>query len=551
MSNRKKVVKVQRIYTKGYGDSGASLTKRSLKGFLAQSGTPIEDIDFHNSTLRQRGRMLYMSSPIAASAIHTNGTKVVGPGLHMRCNINRAKLGLSDEAAKEWQRKTEEEWEMWASKKRNCDATGMNNFYELQKLVLKSWLLSGDVFVLFKRYDTDKFSPYSLRLHVIEADRISTPTVGKDGMISRAVNFISTEGKNDKNGNRIHDGVEVDKDGQIVAYYICSQYPNQITNYDDKVEWQRIEAYGSETGMPNILHISESERPDQYRGVTYLAPVIEGLLQTRRYTESELVAAIVQSYFTAFITTETDPTDYPFNETGAGEYEGMDASQPDSVTEDIDEYEMGPGTVNHLQPGENVTLGNPNIPTAGFESFTTTLLKQMSAGLRTPYEVLLKEFNASYSASKASLEEFWEYAKERRASFVDDFCQPTYELWLAEAVARGRIKAPGFFTDPAVRSAWCGARWDGPAMTQLDPVKEANADKIAVENGWKTNEQVTREHYGGDWKANIEVLRREKEMLSSVEPKAPQEPQPQNLPPQDPQPQEPQPQDPKGDPNNE
>ena len=127
----------------------------------------------------------------------------------------------------------------------------------------------------------------------------------------------------------------------------------------------------------------------------------------------------------------------------------------------------------------------------------------------------------------------------------------TYELWLAEAVARGRIKAPGFFTDPAVRSAWCGARWDGPAMTQLDPVKEANADKIAVENGWKTNEQVTREHYGGDWKANIEVLRREKEMLSSVEPKAPQEPQPQNLPPQDPQPQEPQPQDPKGDPNNE
>lgn len=538
MNNRKKVVKVQRVYTKGYGDSGASQTKRSLKGFLAQSSTPIEDIDFHNSTLRQRGRMLYMSSPIAASAIHTNGTKVVGPGLHMKCNINRAKLGLSDEAVKEWQRKTEEEWEMWASKKRNCDATGMNNFYEIQKLVLTSWLLSGDVFVLFKRFDPDRFSPYSLRLHVIEADRICTPTNGKSGITLRSANFLTTEGKNEDNGNKIHDGVEVDKDGRIVAYYICSQYPNETVSYNENLEWQRIEAYGEQTGMPNILHISESERPDQYRGVTYLAPIIENLLQSRRYTESELIAAIVQSYFTAFITTETDPTDYPFEETGAGEYEGMDASQPDSITENIDEYEMGPGTVNHLQPGESVTLGNPNIPTAGFESFTTTILKQISAGLRTPYEVLLKEFNASYSASKAALEEFWEYAKERRASFVDDFCQPTYEQWLAEAVARGRIKAPGFFTDPTIRAAWCGARWDGPAMTQLDPVKEATADKIAVEHGWKTNEQVTREHYGGDWRANVEVIRREKEMLSSLEPAVPQ-------------PQEPQPQDPKGDPNNE
>lgn len=56
----------------------------------------------------------------------------------------------------------------------------------------------------------------------------------------------------------------------------------------------------------------DSERPDQYRGVPYLAQVIEPLLQLRRYTESELMAALVQSFFTAWIETETDPSGTPF-----------------------------------------------------------------------------------------------------------------------------------------------------------------------------------------------------------------------------------------------
>ena len=91
----------------GYGDAGASQVRRALQGFLAKSGAPSEDIDFHNFTLRQRGRMLYMSSPVAAAAINTNRTKVVGTGLYMKCAIDRETLGLTEEAAKEWQRKTE------------------------------------------------------------------------------------------------------------------------------------------------------------------------------------------------------------------------------------------------------------------------------------------------------------------------------------------------------------------------------------------------------------------------------------------------------------
>ena len=47
----------------GYSEAGASVTRRAMKGFKARSGSPNEDINWNNATLRQRGRMLYMSTP--------------------------------------------------------------------------------------------------------------------------------------------------------------------------------------------------------------------------------------------------------------------------------------------------------------------------------------------------------------------------------------------------------------------------------------------------------------------------------------------------------
>lgn len=100
-----------------------------------------------------------MSAPVATSAINTNRTKVVGTGLTLKSTIDRDVLGLTPEAAKEWQTKAEAEFRLWAENRRNCDAMGMNNFYGLQQLALKSWLMSGDVFAVVKIRDVDKLHP--------------------------------------------------------------------------------------------------------------------------------------------------------------------------------------------------------------------------------------------------------------------------------------------------------------------------------------------------------------------------------------------------------
>lgn len=492
----------------GYSEAGASQTRRALKGFNAHSGSPNQDINWNNFTLRQRGRMLYMGSPLATSAVNTNRTKVVGVGLTLKAAVDREILGLSPEAAKDWQKHTEAEFRLWASRKDACDSIGMNNFNELQQLALVSWLMSGDVFPLLKRRPVDRIRPYSLRVHLVEADRVRTP------MEYGGVTYPNiTNGKNPQTGNRIFDGVEVDAGGMVIAYYIHSTYPWELTSTEDK--WERVEAYGERTGLPNILHVMSSERPDQYRGVSYLAQVMEPLLQLDRYTDSALMMALVQSYFTAWIITKSNPEAVPFNET-SGDIVGIPGMNPVETAESRHEYNMGSGTVHVVPEGEDVRFGNPTMPVASFDTFVKTFCKLIGAGLGIPYDVLVKEYNSSYSSARAALLDAWEDFRMRRKWFVDDFCQPVYEVWLSEAVARGRINAPGFFDDPLIRAAWSGAQWIGPVPGSIDPLKEAKAAVLQIQHALKTHEQVTRETGGEDWDANVEQLTAENEKLTAA-----------------------------------
>ena len=217
---------------------------------------------------------------------------------------------------------------------------------------------------------------------------------------------------------------------------------------------------------------------------------------------------MVESFFTAFITTESDPSENPFNEVG---------SDYPEVSDDPNDYEMGPGQINMLRPGESITFGDPKRPASGFTSFEKAICEQVGAALEIPADLLLKSFNSSYSASRAALLEAWKGFKMRREWFANDFCKPIYEVWLTEAVALGRVSAPGFFTDPARRAAFLGSEWIGPSQGQLDPTKEIQAESMAVAEGFSTREQSTIRLNGGQWDANVEQLTRENEKLAKAQ----------------------------------
>ena len=104
----------------------------------------------------------------------------------------------------------------------------------------------------------------------------------------------------------------------------------------------------------------------------------------------------------------------------------------------------------------------------------------------------------------------------RREWFANDFCKPIYEIWLAEAVARGRVQAPGFFSDPLIRAAWLGSEWIGPSQGQLDPIKEISAEILANQHGYSTREQSTIRLNGGQWEANMGQIKRENEIIADA-----------------------------------
>lgn len=89
---------------------------------------------------------LYMSAPLAVSAIKTNRTNIVGQGLQLKSTIDGDYLGMSRQEKERWQKDAEREFALWADSK-FCDSTRVNNFYEIQQVACMSWLLNGDACV--------------------------------------------------------------------------------------------------------------------------------------------------------------------------------------------------------------------------------------------------------------------------------------------------------------------------------------------------------------------------------------------------------------------
>ena len=495
---RAKARKGLEIINSGYSNYGASRSKKSLMGWLHGGGSATEDIQDNLSVLRERSRDLYMGVPLATSALKTYRTNVVGVGLKLKSQIDFGFLGITEEEARTLEIQIEREFSLWADSTA-CDLERLDNFYELQQLAFLNWLMSGDVIVTLpttKRVNM----PYDLRIRLIEADRLSNPP--------------------DKFDPNIIGGVEVNQFGEVAAYHISTHHPLSWTS--QTTEWTRVEAYGSKTGRRNVLHIMNRERIGQRRGVPMLAPVIEALKQLGRYTDAELVAAVVSGMFTIFIEKEGASGDTPFGES-IEESQQVDTGDENSI-------ELAPGAVIDLGEGEKAHDMNPGRPNTAFDGFVTSICRQIGAALEIPYEILLKTFHSSYSASRAALLEYWKVVKMYRSWLTNDFCKPIFEEWLWEAVAKGRISAPGFLSNELIRKAYSGTEWSGPAQGLLNPVQEVNAAEKRVQNGFSTRERETVEMTGLDFHKNIQQRKLEEKLMKEVLDIGKTEPQPQSDP---------------------
>lgn len=469
----------------GYGNYGASTTKKSMRGWQFAGGDAKSDIEDNLKTLRERSRDAYMGVPIATGALKTMRTNVVAGGLTPSPQIDAEFLGMTPEQANTLQMQILREFSLWADSPM-CDADRVDNFYKLQQLAFLAYMMNGDAFaVLPMRHNVGQ--PYDLRVQLIEADRVCSPDLD-DRLFPCIVN--------DRVVDSIVQGIETDESGMVLAYWICNQHPlSCMAAMPEPMKWQRVEAYGETTGRRNILHIMNRERSGQRRGVPMLAPVLEALKQLGRYTDAEITAAVISAMFTVFISKKTPSLGRPLGEVIPPNQQ-IDAQDRGTI-------ELAAGAIIDLDENEEVQFADPKHPNTGFDAFSTAIIRQIASALEIPSEVLMKQFTASYSAARGALNEFWRTCDMMRSWFVDDFCQPIYEEWMTEAVATGRINAPGFLTDPAIKKAYTSCTWNGPARTNLNPVQEVDAAVKRVGAGFSTADQETATMNGGNYAMNI------------------------------------------------
>ena len=91
---------------------------------------------------------------------------------------------------------------------------------------------------------------------------------------------------------------------------------------------------------------------------------------------------------------------------------------------------------------------------------------------------------------------------KRRTWLADYFCRPVYQIFMDEAVSKGRIAAPGYFTDPIIREAYLGSKWTGPGKGQINEFVEVKAAAMRVAEGFSTIAQETAQINGGNFERN-------------------------------------------------
>lgn len=374
----------------------------------------------------------------------------------------------------------------------NAIETPWNNWYEeiglaetLYTFYLSS-VVSGEGCGMLIRND-QLMSPVQLDINTFETDRITDPL------------------QNLVRGKSQVDGIELDANNRPVAYYVLKEHPGESGFGSlSRNEYTRVPAR-------NMLHFFRQDRPEQYRGMPETVPALPLFAQIRRYTLAVLAAAEIAADFAAFIHTDAPP----------GEED--DYVAPDRWdTTNIDKAMM---TV--LPHQWKVTQLRAEQPTTTHSEFIKGLLREAFHAMLVPYNIGNADFEGdSYAGGRMALQVYQRYCKVRRAHLANCVLNKIFAAWYAEAILiPGLLPASAPQHVSLIQRAWHYDKWG-----HVDPIKEANAIGVNLQNGTTTLADECAEE-GKDWRDVMRQRAKEKALAKELgldveptaKPKAPAE----------------------------
>lgn len=421
-----RTIKVQALY------DGASLSRRT-SGWRAVGTDANAETRLAIGRLREVSRDMVRNNAFASRAKSTITHNVVGSG------ILPSVKSTSEKRAKQVKALIARHLETT-----DIDADGRLNLYGLQALAMSTIVEAGEVLIRMRpRRSEDNFA-LPFQLQVLEPDFLDTSV---DGMQS--------------NGNTAVQGVEFNKIGRRIAYYIFDEHPGSTTaNVSIRTRGTRISA-------DYVAHIFRADRPGQVRGVSWFAPVLLRMRDFADYTDAQLMRQKIAACFAAFITTEapddianlpepTSPSGYP-----------------------VESFE--PGMIERLKVGEEVSFATPPS-TQDFSGYSAITLREIAAGLNVTYEALTGDLTGvNYSSGRMGWLEYQRSIDAWRWNMLIPQMLDPLQNWIQQAVTLATGSSEPFTL-----------AWTPPRREMIDPDKELKSANTAIRTGLSSRSEELR-----------------------------------------------------------
>ncbi|MBB6589901.1 phage portal protein [Ralstonia solanacearum] len=340
-------------------------------------------------------------------------------------------------------------WRDWTAE---ADAAGQTDFYGLQALACRAMLEGGECLIRLRPRREEDGLAVPLQLQLLEAEHLPM--------------HLNTDLPS---GNVVRAGIEFDGLGRRVAYHLYRSHPDdgRLAPMSGQGGLDTVRVDASE-----IIHLFRVLRPGQIRGEPWLSRALVKLNELDQYDDAELVRKKTAAMFAGFVTRQS-PED---NLMGEG--------LPDEAG--ISLVGLEPGTLQILEPGEDIKFSDPADVGGSYGEFLRTQFRAVAAALGITYEQLTGDLTGvNYSSIRAGLLEFRRRCEMVQHSvLVHQMCRPVWAAWMKQAVLAGALVAPGFARGGAARRRqYLQAKWVPQGWQWVDPEKEFKAMLLAIRAG--------------------------------------------------------------------
>jgi lambda family phage portal protein len=433
---------------------------------------------------------------------------VVGSGLKLQSepikNVLESENVKMDFAG--FPKKVESRFQIFSESK-NASSSGELTLHDLAMSAFTTSFVGGDALVICRIQNK------RLNVQIVDGQHIDTPGTEQQDLLDKAKDL----------GHTIQNGIELNKKGKAVAFYV------KIQSDDFECKYDRVNAYGEKTGRNLAWMVYGSKhRIDHTRGITRLSHVLEKVNKLDRYNEATVSKAEQGANIVFSI-------EHDNNSMGEDIMKENFKKKLKITGEAEDPYALSDGLANTItQTTSNQTFNMPigaklkpyqSEVGSEYEQFQDAVFSSISASMNMPAEFALFKFNSNYSASRAAINGWGYIVDIERKKFSKDFYKRIYKLWLELEILSGKIQAPGFIEalksdDYMVVDAYSNARFVGKNMPHIDPLKEVKAVRSMLGDETTpliSREQATENLNAGSWSDNYSTNLKESEDIKPVE----------------------------------